>query len=41
MKSGWADSSVGAGTKEEIKLRISTGNKSAGRRNSGTIYSAT
>lgn len=41
MKSGWADSSVGAGTKEEIKLRISTGNKCAGRRNRGTVYSAT
>lgn len=41
MKSGWADSIVGAGTKEEIKLRISTGNKCAGRRNRGTVYSAT
>lgn len=41
MKSGWADPSVGAGTKEEIKLRISTGNKCAGRRNRGTVYSAT
>lgn len=41
MKSGWADSSVGAGTKEEIKLRISIGNKCAGRRNRGTVYSAT
>lgn len=39
MKSGWADSSVGAGMKEEIKLRISTGNKCAGRRDKGTVYS--
>lgn len=41
MKSGWADSSVGAGMKEEIKRRISTGNKCAGRRSRGTVYSAT
>ena len=41
MKSGWADSSVGAGVEEEIKLRISTGNKSEGRRDKGTVYSAT
>lgn len=39
MKGGWADSSVGAGMKEEIKLRISTGNKCAGRRDKGAIYS--
>lgn len=40
MKSGWADSSVDAGMKEEIKLRISTGNKCAGRRDKETVYSA-
>jgi len=31
---------VGAGMNEEIKLRISTGNKCAGRRDKGTVYSA-
>lgn len=41
MKSGWADLSVGAGMKEEIKLRISRGNKCSGRRDKGTVYSAT
>lgn len=41
MKSGWVDSSVSAGMREEIKLRISTGNKCAGRRDEGTVYSVT